>query len=962
MAYNRSGEEDLSFVHLHNHSQYSVIDGHGRIKDYLASAQADGQHALAITDHGTIAGAIEFYTEAKKAGIKPIIGAELYVDLDSYDPKEDRFPPHLTVLAKNLNGYRDLVEINSWAHRKFYQRPRVSLRHLIEAEMLRDLIILTGCPSSSLSKMLLAGQEQEARLLLETLTRNSAGCLIEIMYHTTEDSEFRKMQSDLLHAQMDLAQNVGCGLVLTNDCHYVTAQDEQVHQEFLKRAEGRIHGIEFDGGGFYLKTQKEMRGVSEHLGHLESWDNTGWVADQCELSIPEVDSPKWYVPTARPEITDTAAAIRAHCETELADLPPEYRERFEHEISVIQTSIPIMNSYIVAADLVGWCRQQGIPATGRGSMAGSLVSYLLGITSEDPVKFGLNFRRAVNPARLTIPDFDIDVSSARRDEVLSYIASKYPHSSPIASYSERGIRGATRMVMRALNHTAEYTNEVAKSLPEHGEADLEPVPEDAREVIRGYLGLFGNMTVHPAGILISGEDRPLEGMVPMAYVASSKQIVTQYDMYSLKLIDMFKLDVLGLWTLDAMAKMKELTGEDPPEEYDAPEVLQLLSAGLVCEIFQMDGFAARAAIKTLGISSFEDIVAINALVRPGASQFIPSYHTGDNTLRDAYPPVDSIVRPTRGLLLYQEQVMEIAEVLAGFDDLLQDDIKEAIKYFRADVFAELEPKFMAGCQKNGHDGALIWEAIKAFAGYAFNRAHAVTYAATAYKMAWYKKYFPEAFYTAVYDRADSKIRLILESLQLGVNWQLPDINESYYETHYEPGRIVLGLGAIKGIGTAVGDAVASARASGAAYTSLDDLTRRVKKQKCNIRHKALLQEAGALQSIGLMPEDQARQTELLGFNPSITDQEIATAVSIYENFRLGGFLAGIKEHYPKGGGKVMGFATVINAAGEFRVTLFHDAWKKFKKSLKGQPDMLPIIFIGRDTPKGFIGESAETYG
>ena len=951
----------MSYSHLHVHSQYSVIDGHGRIKDYLASAQADGQQALAITDHGTIAGAIEFYTEAKKIGIKPIIGCELYVDLDSYDPKEDRFPPHLTVLAKNLDGYRDLVEINSSAHRKFYQRPRISLRHLIEAEMLRDLIILTGCPSSSFSKMLLAGQEQGAKLLLETLIRNSAGCLIEIMYHVSDNQEFRQMQSNLLHAQMDLARSVGCGLVLTNDCHYVTPKDESVHQEFLKRTEGRIRGIEFDGGGFYLKSQEEMREVAEHLGHPEAWDNTGWIADQCDLSIPEVDSPSWYVPMARPEIKNAAEAIRAHCETELEYLSAEYTERFEHELAVIKTSEPIMNSYIVAADLVGWCRQQGIPATGRGSMAGSLISYLLGITSEDPVKHGLNFKRAVNPARLTIPDFDIDVSSNRRDEVLAYIASKYHHSSPIASYSERGVRGATRMVMRALNHTAEFTNEVAKQLPEHSETDLEPVPEDAREVVRGYLGLFGNMTVHPAGILISGEDRPLEGIVPMAYVASSKQIVTQYDMYSLKLIDMFKLDVLGLWTLDAMEMMRDLTHEDPPEEYDDQEVLDLLSRGLVCEIFQMDGFAARAAIKELGIHSFEDIVAINALVRPGASQFISSYRTGDDTLTGTYPPIASILDITRGLILYQEQVMEISEILAGFDDLLQDDIKEAIKYFRADVFAELEPKFMAGCAQNGHDGSLIWDAIKAFAGYAFNRAHAVTYAATAYKMAWYKKYFPEAFFTAVYDRADSKIRLILESLQLGVCWELPDINHSTYKTRHEPGRIILGLGSVKGIGKAVGDAIAAARETGGPFTSLDNLTARVQKQKCNIRHKALLQNAGAMRSIGLEPEGHATQTELIGFNPMIADPELAASISVYESTRLGGFLIGIKEHIPKGGGKIMGFATVVNAAGEFRITLFHDAWKKFRKSLKGQPDMPPIIFHGRDTPKGFVAESGETY-
>src|SRR3990172_858564 len=350
---------------------------------------------------------------------------------------------------------------------------------------------------------------------------------------------------------------------------------------------------------------------------------------------------------------------------------------------------------------------------------GSMLAFYWGLTDELP-------NNPPQPthwtsARLTIPDFDIDVSSQRRSEVLAYISEKYPHSAPIASYSERGLRGATRMVMRALNYPVDYTNTIAKSLPEDGTIDLEPIPEKARAVVQGYIGLYGNLTVHPAGILISGPERPLEGIVPMGWVASSKQLVTQFDMYSLKKIDMFKLDVLGLSTLDAMAKMEELSGVKPPTEYDDEEVFKLLSRGMVCEIFQLDGYAARAAIRILGINNFEDIVAINALVRPGASQFIPKYRTGDNTLLDTYIPLVGILNVTRGLILYQEQVMEIAAVLAGFDDLLQDDIKEAIKYFRAEVFAELEPKFMAGCVQNGHDGTLIWNSIKAFAGYAFNR-------------------------------------------------------------------------------------------------------------------------------------------------------------------------------------------------------------------------------------------------
>lgn len=588
---------------------------------------------------------------------------------------------------------------------------------------------------------------------------------------------------------------------------------------------------------------------------------------------------------------------------------------------------------------------------------GSMLAYYWGLTDELPNKPPQPTKWT--SARLTIPDFDIDVSSVRRNEVLAYIANKYPHSAPIASYSERGLRGATRMVMRALNYTVEDTNIIAKLLPDDGTIDLEPIPERAREVVAGYIGLYGNLTVHPAGILISGPDRPLGGIVPMCWVPSSKQLVAQFNMYSLKKIDMFKLDVLGLSTLDNMARMEELSGASPPKEYDDEEVFALLSRGMVCEVFQLDGYAARSAIRSLGITNFEDIVAINALVRPGASAFIPVYRTGDSTLIDKYPDLDSIIGVTRGLILYQEQVMAIAEILAGFDDLLQDDIKEAIKYFRADVFAALEPAFMEGCAKNGHDGTLIWNAIKAFAGYAFNRAHAVTYAATAYKMAWYKKYHPAAFFAAIYDHAGEPVRAILESLQLGVEWQMPDINHSGFGTSYSSGKITLGLGAIKGIGTAVADAVVSARASNGGH--LANLNSVVKRQ-CNVRHKALLEDAGALGSLG-KPGDPSKISELLGFNPVITNSDIATKVTVYETNRIGGFIVSYREHVPKSGGKLdgkkMGFITLVNAAGEFDVTMFPDEWKRFKKAIQGKPSMLPVILYGQNGSRGFVAQGGE---
>jgi len=379
----------MSFVHLHNHTQYSVLDGHGKIKEYVAAAKADGQTAIAITDHGTIAGAIEFYTECKAAGIKPIIGCELYVDLDV---QEEKFPFHLTVLAANLQGYRDLVNVNTRAHKSFYYRPRISLRALMDEGLMANWIVLTGCPSSPINRLIRNGKMDEARALLQALSSASMGAAIEIMYHKVdEDKGFRKVQSDLLHAAFDLSKQVGNPLVLTNDCHYVGEEDERTHQGFLKQAGERIHGIEFSGSGFFLQTSNDMRHISEYLGRPDAYDNAGIIAEMVDLEIPEIEKPSWYVPSP---IANPSFEIHQRCNAVLK-MPEHYVGRFMEEMAVIGTSEPIMNSYLVAADLVEWCHSQGIAATGRGSMAGSLVSYLLGITSEDPVSHNLNFKRAV---------------------------------------------------------------------------------------------------------------------------------------------------------------------------------------------------------------------------------------------------------------------------------------------------------------------------------------------------------------------------------------------------------------------------------------------------------------------------------------------------------------------------------------------------------------------------------------
>ncbi len=677
------------------------------------------------------------------------------------------------------------------------------------------------------------------------------------------------------------------------------------------------------------------------------------MAELCNVKIPEADKLQWYVP--RPKM-DSEAAIRMLCEPLLADMGEAYRARFEYELSVIRQSEPIMNSYLVAWQIIDWCRQQGIPAYGRGSMAGSLVSNLLGITVEDPIKHNLLFERAVNPARPTIPDFDLDVSSKGRARVLEYIAHTFKSSAPIATYSEHSPKGASRKVMRDRGYPMETQNRVSKALSDNWEtweAMEEAVPAEARAIVQGYQGLLGSLSVHAAGIAVGGADRPLESIAPMAWVASSKTLVSQYDMYSLKKLGVFKLDILGSATADQLTQMELLTGARPPGEYNDAYVIDAFQRGKTCEIFQLDGYAARSVISQIGINEFEDLVAVNALCRPGANQFVDTYRAGSTKLADQYPPLAPVLGYTRGVILYQEQVMEICKVLAGFDDAEQDDIKEAIKYFRDEVFAAIEPRFMQGCVERGHHGAAIFQAIKQFAGYAFNRAHAVSYSAIAYRMQWYKVHHPAAFYASVFDDSDDKKRLLLESHTFGVRWSLPDVNASQWGTTLRGDTVVMGLSGIKGIGPAVSGAILKAREQGP-FANLEDLEARIEKRHCNVRHRAVLMDVGAMGSLGLGGEP-GKAPELLGFSPEMALPMAAEVMQVNNEDYLGGYVTEARSHVIQKGrweGRTMGYLTLVNARREYTVLLFPEAWGKYHRATKGKLPTAGLVFEGEWGDKG----------
>jgi DNA polymerase-3 subunit alpha len=874
---------------------------------------------------------------------------EMYVDaftLGNSD-NQQRSYGHLTVIAKNEAGYRALIAANNLAHRQFYYRPRITLQQLVDNGWTRDWFILSGCMSSPINNI----EYPQALHILQILQQCSAGVFLETMWHESTDETFVNKQYAYIERVAQLHRELGLPVILTNDCHFAHQHDEVVHSNLMRRTRAPSD-LEFDGSGFYFKTQAQMQSIANDLGIPNAIQNAVDLCRACELVIPEADQTNWHVPDitgGRPE-----EFIRSAVENVLQTKSPDYRQRFEYEMSVLRTSSAILNSYLVAYDVVAWCRQRNITIAARGSMGGSLVSHLLGISPEDPIKYNLSFNRAVNPARPTIPDFDLDVSSLHRPEVLEYLRERYAGNIPISAYTHYGPKGAFRKVLRMeANRDAEAINSLCRDLPDGwtdgdfgydarakvwiGYADWwENVPPDNREEVSIYKGVFSSVSVHPSGILISGPERPIEHEVPFQYIASSHQLASAYDMYSLKKMGLFKLDVLGLKTLDQLEFMENHTGERCPDDnYDDPQVLKAFGADLLAEIFQMDGYACRTVLRDIGgAQHFNDIVAANTLARPGASAFKDEYRSGSLRLIQEYPLIREVLSETNGLILYQEQVMEIARVLADFDDAEQDDVKESIKYFRHENWNNtIVPLFTARCHAKGIDPTNILQAISKMASYTYNKAHAMSYAAIAYRMMWYKVHHPVAYYAAVFDDSGDKARLILESHFFNVKWNPADINRSRSRTSIIDGQIFLGLSAIKGVGPAAVEAIEAARP----YTSLQDLMDRVERRKCNTRVITAMKEAYALHELGEEGNSLSFE-EAFGFSMRILESSNSVELSSWQRenagVRLGGFITSLRPFKVRNNGKLSGQemarASVVNILGTTNAVFFPDVWRKAK--------------------------------
>ncbi len=888
----------VEFAHLHTHSEYSLLDGAARLGALVERAKALGQSAIAVTDHGVLAGAIEFYEAATAAGIKPIIGCEVYMAARSRLQKEgraDRDPSHLILLARDQVGYSNLVKLVSRAHLEgFYYKPRID-RELL-GEYAQGLIALSGCIGGDVPQLVLAGDLDRARRLAEEYSElmGPDGYFLEIQDHGMEEEE--RVREGLL----EISRQTGIPLVATNDCHYVEASDADAHDVLLCIQTGsRVEDerrMRFAGPHFYLSSGEEMAQKFAHC--LEAVTNSAAIAARCgfEPALGQRLLPRYEVASGEDADSQLRRAaeegLRKRCQ---GDPPEEYRQRLEYELEVIrQTGFAAY--FLIVWDFTRAGRESGVKiGPGRGSAAGSLVSYSLGITALDPIHYGLIFERFLNPERVSMPDIDIDFDVQGRSRVIEYVTAKYGSDrvAQIVTYGTMAARAAIRDVGRALNVPLPDVDRLAKLVPTRPGMTLAMALKDSKELLEVYQqeewarrlldtaqkleGISRNAGTHAAGVVIA--PGPLMDYVPLQRATTNKDaVVTQFDMNGVQKIGLLKMDFLGLENLTVLEEtldhIERLRGERPDLDripLDDPATYELLGRGDTIGVFQMEAEGGRRVLMDLRPTSIEDMAAANALNRPGpieggVIELYMSRRRGEEPITYLLPELESVLAETHGIIVYQDQVMQIASAAAGFTLGEADLLRAAMGKKDKGKMAAQRERFMAGALGRGVDEKTaneLFELIDFFAGYGFNKAHAVAYGLISYQTAYFKANYPLEFMTALLNsRAgdfDRIKRVILDARERQIEVLPPDVNRSEPAfsvlREEEPpegsrGRIIYGLQQIKNVGDGAAHAVVASREQGGPFRSLVDLCQRVRGRDLNRRALEALIRCGACDTLG----------------------------------------------------------------------------------------------------------------
>lgn len=883
----------MEFTHLHVHTEYSLLDGSCKIKELAAKAKELGMDSIAITDHGVMYGVIDFYRAVREVGLKPVIGCEIYVAPGSRFDKEpgaqeNRYN-HLVLLAENNQGYANLVKIVSKGFTEgFYYKPRVDYEVLEKYH--EGIIALSACLAGEVQRYLKLGlyeEGKEAALRLNKIFGKN-NFFLELQDHGI--AEQKMVNQQLLR----MSSETGIELVATNDVHYISEEDSVAHDILLCIQTGKkvndTDRMRYEGGQFYLKSAQEMEKLFPYA--LQALENTHKIADRCnveiEFGVPKL--PKYDVP----EGYDSSGYLNYLCEEGFKMRYPEggeeLRERLRYELDTIN-GMGYVDYFLIVWDFINYARQNNIMVgPGRGSAAGSIVAYCLGITSIDPIKYNLIFERFLNPERVSMPDIDVDFCYERRQEVIDYVVSKYGKEQvvQIVTFGTLKARGVIRDVGRVLDMPYAVPDSIAKMIPgDPGmtidlalkmNSDLRKVYENDEQIhtlidmAKRLEGLPRHTSMHAAGVVIS--QKPVDEYVPLSRSADGP-IVTQYVMTTLEELGLLKMDFLGLRTLtvirDAVDLAEKSTGKRIDIEnidFNDKKVLEYIGTGKTEGIFQLESGGMKNFMKELKPENIEDIIAGISLYRPGPMDFIPKYIAGKNnagTITYDCPQLEHILKPTYGCIVYQEQVMQIVRDLAGYTWGRSDIVRRAMSKKKQYVMEQERKNFIygnpeedvKGCVNNGIDeetAGKIYDEMMDFAKYAFNKSHAAAYAVVAYQTAYLKYYYPVEFMaammTSVIENPGKVTSYIYTCRSMGIDILPPDINEGEAGFTVSDGSIRYGLSAIKSVGKNVIDSIVQERNKNGKFTNLKNFIERLSGKEVNKRTVESFIKAGALDSLG----------------------------------------------------------------------------------------------------------------
>ena len=883
----------MNFSHLHVHTEYSLLDSSNKIKEYVARVKELGMNSAAITDHGVMFGVIDFYRAAKEAGINPILGCEVYVAPGSRFDKETQTGEnryyHLVLLAENNQGYSNLMKIVSAGFVEgYYYKPRVDMEVLEKYH--EGIIALSACLAGEVARYLSRGLYEEgkkAALRYEQIF-GKGNFFLELQDHGIAQQQIVNQQL------IRMNQETGIDLVCTNDVHYTYADDAAPHDILLciqtgKKVEDEDR-MRYEGGQYYVKSPEEMAQLFPYVP--EALENTQKIADRChvEIEFGVTKLPKYDVPEGYTSWEYLNKLCYEGLEERYQPVTEELRERLKYELDTIQT-MGYVDYFLIVWDFIKYARDHDIMVgPGRGSAAGSLVSYTLGITKLDPIRYQLLFERFLNPERVSMPDIDIDFCFERRQEVIDYVVRKYGKDRvvQIVTFGTMAARGVIRDVGRVLDFPYAQVDTIAKMIPNelnitiNKALDMNPelkkkYEEDPQikyliDMSRRLEGLPRHTSMHAAGVVISQKN--VDEYVPLSR-ASDGSITTQFTMTTLEELGLLKMDFLGLRTLTVIQNAVKLAEKSAGKkidldtiDYNDPPVLKMIGSGKCEGVFQLESAGMKNFMKELKPQSLEDIIAGISLYRPGPMDFIPQYIKGKNHPEDITydcPQLEAILEPTYGCIVYQEQVMQIVRDLAGYTLGRSDLVRRAMSKKKAAVMAKERQNFVYGNEEEGVPGCIangidekvankIYDDMTDFAKYAFNKSHAAAYAVVSYQTAWLKYYYPVEFMAALMTSCienPSKVsEYILNCRQMGIQILPPDINKSEGNFSVEEGGIRYGLSAVKGIGKPVMDAIVAERETAGYFTSLKDFCQRLTGKEVNKRTIENFIKAGAFDGLG----------------------------------------------------------------------------------------------------------------